>query len=115
MKNKIVRYVKSIFTQFKDLSIPQIIFFIIGLAFWSYDLYKIEEIWPDFGLLVDSLHVRLCYSYIFVFLIVTVILYFVQIFLKKICNTTIILNLIINIPFIIINGLFFLSFGWGNY
>ena len=115
MKNKVLKYIKSIFTQFKDLSIPQIIFFIIGLAFWIIDLIKIIDYWPDFDLLIKFENYRLNYSYMFVFLTFTVIFYIIQVFFRKINNTTIMINLLVNIPFNLVDALFFLVFGWGNY
>ena len=115
MKNKAFNYIKSIFTQFKDLSIPQIIFFIIGLVFWIIDLVNIIKYWPsNFQLIFDNFYYGLTYSYMLSFLPVTVILYIVQLVFKKINNTTITLNLLLNVPYLLINGMFFFFIGFGN-
>lgn len=115
MKNKVINYVKSIFTQFKDLSIPQLIFFIIGFAFWIFDLINVKKYWPsNFQLIFDDFYYGLTYSYMLTFLPFTVILYIVQIFFKKINNTTIAINLLVNIPYNIIDTMFFFFIGFGT-
>lgn len=115
MKKSVLKYIKSIFTQFRDLSIPQIIFFVIGLVFWIIDLINELKYWPsNFQLIFDDFYYGLTYSYMLIFLPVTAILYVVQIFFKKINNTTITLNLLLNVPYLLINGMFFFFVGLGN-
>lgn len=115
MKNKVLSYIKSIFTQFKDLSKSQIIFFIIGLVFWIIDLVNIIKYWPsNFQLIFDDFYYGLTYSYMLSFLPFTVILYIIQIFFKKINNTTIVINPLVNIPYNIIDSMFFFFIGFGN-
>lgn len=113
MKNKILKYIKSIFTQFKDLSIPQIIFFVIGLAFWIFDIYISLPVVKYAYYLFTDFSNRLEYLYMVPFLFVTSVLYFVQIFFKKINNSTIVTNLLLNIPYMFINSMFFLAFTLG--
>lgn len=115
MKNKVFEYIKSIFTQFRDLSKSQIIFFVIGLVFWIIDLISVKKYWPiNFQLIFDDIYYGLTYSYMLTFLPFTVILYIIQIFFKKINNTTIAINLLVNIPYNIIDSMFFFFIGFGN-
>ena len=113
MKNKVLKYIKSIFTQFKDLSKSQIIFFIIGLAFWIVDICISLPVIKYAHYLFTDFSNRLEYLYMVPFLFVTSVLYFVQIFFKKINNSTIVTNLLLNIPYIFINSIFFLAFTLG--
>ena len=110
MKSRFSNYLKSIPQQFKYLSKSQIVFFIIGVLFWIYDIVRSSVLFKDSLGIFTDFHGNIEYLYMVSFMIFTSVLYFIQIFFKKINDFTIIINIFLNVPFNLVNIFILLSY-----
>lgn len=110
MKSRFSNYLKSIPQQFKYLSKSQIAFFIIGVIFWIYDIVRSSVFFKDSLGIFTDFHGNIEYLYMVSFMIFTSLLYFIQIFFKKINDFTIIINIFLNVPFNLVNIFILLSY-----
>lgn len=112
-KKRFISYLNSIPGQFEYLSKSQIVFFIIGVLFWIYDIIRSSVFFKDALGIFTDFHGNIEYLYMVSFMIFTSLLYFIQIFFKQINDFTIIINIFLNVPFSFLNIMIIMLYVFG--